>query len=209
VGNCILVANGQGDPAVLTEITDSNSNSYAQTTFNADATQHVEQRVAANSVPSTDLTMTFSYSATSAHGMILMYDIVGAAASPIGAMSIAAGSQSVNADLATVSITPQAQNSVVVFSGVIYSHTTNNLLGGVKWFGDMMVEPLSNGADISLDEADSWGHYYNESDVSTQTATWKIQNNTGGVNGWVTVATEIKSAQAGGDGMAGQAERPL
>lgn len=194
-GNCIQLGIGHGALPTLVSITDSMGNAYSQQTFASDVNQHVEQWLAINTNPANDLLITLTWTGQIAHGMVLIRDIVGAAPQPIGVKGTSSGSQASAGDLSTGSFTPQAQESVIILDGVIFQHTAINMNGGAKWYADMMSENVSDGADISLDEADLWGHYYNGTDVGSATPSWVIQNDiSNGVLGWLCGHLEIMSA---------------
>jgi hypothetical protein len=205
-GDCLVMCGLQGDPAIATSnVTDTNSNGWAVAKSHAAAggtgNGTADVWVAGSSTPSQNLKITVTIgTSVNRIGTIKFYDIVQAAASPVGTTNQYDGNQtSVGSpfDLPWGTFTPSTANSCVIFCGGIFSHTTLLLKGGSGWMSDISTDPASDGSNITLDEADSFGHWYNGATLSAQNVGWNIQNsNASGVGTWVGVAVEIKSAVA-------------
>lgn len=190
---------------LLSTVTDSASNTWASAVSQLDSpAQVVSSQIvyAANATTSnglTNLTFTFNHAVDAGHAMIVLYDITGASASPLGATHGSQGLQSVNANLAMDTITPTQANGLVFNVGSIWGHTTNALTGTGYLF-DAWVNPIDNNAGgviqtpaSYLDMDNPVGHYAN-STTSAVTFTYGFNGTPPptGIQQWSSVSASFK-----------------
>ena len=205
IGDCIYADIWQGDSAKsVSSVTDSLSNSWGSARVTRNVTNgQIEAWTPGHCSTSPDLTVTVTYSAvisTAASGMMIFKDVMGTASSAIGASASANGTQSSAGNLTTSGgsfpISPTGTGSVVMTAVILNSHAVNLLNGGTKWLSDICTYPSADGSDQQLYDCDGSGHYYNGSDLSSQTPVWATQNNTAGVGTWGATALELLAAPA-------------
>lgn len=197
-GNAILITM---DNSVATRrVSDGDNNSYTghNTSFAAQGMGNCDVYLARNVNPNPNLNNLLIEwgGANTVPGFVNVYDIIDADANPEAQFVTAAGTQSVNADLATGTITPLFKSSLVILKTVIVSHTTSDLViptpanGG---FAHLGVLAAADGAGTTLEQDNGHASIEVGGDLSARIPTWSIQHNVGGVGGWGVVMMELKS----------------
>jgi hypothetical protein len=99
--------------------------------------------------------------------MFNLYDITGAATSPLDKATTALGDQGSTGNLTTASITPSTANGLVLNNTAIDFHTLNGIVGS-GFVLDSVVNASDNDAagtngtpDSTLDEDNGFAHVYN------------------------------------------------
>jgi hypothetical protein len=198
-GDCIFADLWQGDSAKsVSSVSDSINGSWPAAIKTANVTNgQIEAWSAGHCSTSTAMTATVTYSAAisaAASGMMIFKDIVGSASSAIGASASNTGNQTSASspfNVASVSITPTAVNSLVMGNIIINSHCVAGLTGS-NFYAGIAVSPDFDGGDQDLFDCDGSGIYLNGASLGSATFTWTTFNsNASGVGTWGATAVEI------------------
>ncbi len=196
-GNLLVAMIGGGYLAcTVTSVADNNNNAWAQAgTTQIQAGNDVTQAFyAGNAATSGNLRLTVHWDATDGDFTFFLYDITGAAASPLDTTGGATGSQS-NAGNLTMpfTISPAAAGELV-FAEVIWDFNTGAGLVGSGWLFDTNT---FDGEDQSgpepIDQNNGWGHYISTG-TSPVTITWKTMYSGLPTGSWSATAVAFKPA---------------
>ncbi len=196
-GNLLVAMIGGGYLAcTVTSVADSNNNAWAQ----AGATQiqagnDVTQAFyAGNATTSGSLTLTVHWSATDGDFTFFLYDVTGAAASPLDTTGGATGAQS-NAGNLTMpfTITPAGAGELL-FTEIIWDYNTGSGLSGSGWLFDTNTfSGESQSGPEPIDQNNGWGHYITTSNASIP-ITWVPMYSGLPTGNWSSVAVAFKPA---------------
>jgi chitodextrinase len=196
-GNLLVAMIGGGYLAcTVTSVADSNNNAWAQ----AGATQiqagnDVTQAFyAGNATTSGNLTLTVHWSATDGDFTFFLYDVTGAAASPLDTTGGATGAQS-NAGNLTMpfTITPAGAGELL-FTEIIWDYNTGSGLAGSGWLFDTNTfSGESQSGPEPIDQNNGWGHYITTSNASIP-ITWIPMYAGLPTGNWSSVAVAFKPA---------------
>jgi hypothetical protein len=146
----------------------------------------------------TNITTTLTHAMDVGHAMLVLFDVTGAATSPLDQIAAAQGVQSSTGNLAMTSLTPTTAHGLVFNVGSIWGHTTNAIVG-TGYIFDAWVNPTDDNVPVTpasfLDMDNPYGHIYN-TNTSTLTFTYGF-NTTGppsGVQQWSSVSAAFKAA---------------
>lgn len=206
VGN-LMVMTSTHDFAIST-LTDGDVNTWDHTQFfGPGGVTQTQTSFAENVTPNTDMTGPTIHWASPMGGVdlgfVTIYDIVGADSSPwTGQYVKNNGTQSVNANLDILTLTPTAAGNLFIIDSLITSHTVDKMVaptvanGGV---GILFDFPDANGGGTTAEDDDFHGYWYTPS-TTPATITLGIQNNAGpptGVGAWTATGMEFKPAATG------------
>jgi hypothetical protein len=189
-----------------TAISDSHSNSWVQigTDVSNGGSGTLQFWYAKNATVTPDMTVTTTESASATDCDFRFYGFQGAATSPLdttigtGGLASATGTQSVNANLTTVSVTPGAQNEIIVS---LLGVNNPQIRGASTAFQANVVYSPQEASIGELDENNGAGVYLNGSSLSSFTFTYTTQSSAG-VGAWAAIAAGFK-APAGSSAGAG------
>lgn len=183
LGTCRLLGTTMANSGVtISSVTDGDGNSWiplATGTFSADS---VQAFVAGNTTVNGTLSVTVNMSAGLPNGIICsLYDIVGAASSPIGA-SASHGLLTTNGTSVSSfpSFTPQSLSGSLIFywfnnqgtgSGQAAVTTAVTVPTGTIWDG---VNFTGKTGGNQFDFGDGWAHLNNNTSTATQSVTWTL-----------------------------------
>jgi len=196
-GNLLVAMIGGGYLAcTVTGVADSNNNAWAQAgATQIQANNDVTQAFYAGSAnTSGDLRLTVHWSATDGDFTFFLYDVTGAAASPLDTTGGATGSQSTAGNLTMpFTITP-AEAGELIFAEVIWDYNTGAGLAGSGWLFDTNT---FDGEDQSgpepIDQNNGWGHYVTTG-TSPVSITWQTQYAGLPTGNWSATAVAFKPA---------------
>jgi len=191
-GNLEVITVGGGNPpALVSSISDSNSNtwklagSYAITTDPVTAIFY-----AATATCSGTQKLTVNWTANSGDQTILYYDVAGASASPLDATASMTGVQGVAGPLTVFSITPTTPSTELIFCSIpVRFNTVTGLLNGFIDSNTFDGESLDGPEPV--DENNGWGHFVTSS-TNPVSVTWTFQSPTEPAQGWAAVAAAFK-----------------
>ena len=192
-GNLIVAAWIGGPTVDVTGITDSNGNTYTVPAATGnDLSGDIQICHADNATPSLGLKLTVSFARTNSNSTLFLYDISGAAASPLDVRANATGKQSGAGNFNGVTITPTTASGVVISAIGVNISSLNGMPSPAGGFFDTTLpNPIpSTGA---VDEDNGWGHFYNTS-ASPVTFSW---SQTLPVDEWASEAVAFKSGTGG------------
>jgi len=196
-GNLLVAMIGGGYTAcTVTGVADNNNNSWAQAgATEIEAGNDVTQAFYAGSANSSgNLRLTVNWSATDGDFTFFLYDITGAAASPLDTARGAAGSESNDGNVTMpFTITP-AETGELIFAEIIWDYNTGAGIVGSGWLFDTNT---FDGEDESgpepIDQNNGWGHYLT-TDTSPVSITWIPVYASAPVGNWSCVAVAFKPA---------------
>jgi hypothetical protein len=192
MGGCFIQAAPLGNVSV-SSITDSNGNSWAK----ADAIElasaaagRVEMWYAADATTSDDLVITLNLSGTQSQSDLMFYDCINmeTVGRVLGSTGTASGFQNVNANLTTVTLTPQRAGGICFNATGVNDHTISGC-ANANFLFDAMVYPAAD-AQRGFDEDNGKCHIFH-TDTSPLTFIYTCQNNVGGVKDWTSVSAEF------------------
>jgi len=196
-GNLLVAMIGGGYVAcTVTGVSDNNGNAWAQAgPTEIQASNDVTQAFYAGSATTSgNLRLTVSWSATDGDFTFFLYDITGAAASPLDTATGGIGSQSSSGNLTMPYTINPAQAGELVFAEVIWDYNTGAGIVGSGWLFDTNT---FDGEDQSgpepIDQNNGWGHYYTTS-TSPVTVTWQTMYAGLNTGNWSSVAVAFKPA---------------
>jgi hypothetical protein len=196
--------------ATIASVTDSNQNTYDVSHLHASPIipyQNAQGVFAGNATTGPALTMTFNWASNNGSGdnMIVLYDVAGAAASPLSGATVADGNQVNPGPVTLGSITPATANGLVFNAAAIDFHTINGVLGtGVVL--DSIVNPLDDDnpgpgtANSTMDEDNAYAHFYNANTnlvsfvYTATTASGNGGENGAGIEIWAAVTLAFKGS---------------
>jgi hypothetical protein len=199
-GNLIIASIGTGNNGSVTAITDSNSNTWQKAGSGITAAPHnMNIWYSASPTVGSTLTLTVTSSSTaSVDTTILLYDVSGAAASPVDTTASASGTQ--NAAVTSINgptITPTTANGLI-FANIQQEfntvNSTSSPTGNLLDSAFFSNEP--NDGPENVDQNGGWSHFYNP-DTSSSTITWGFTVN-GGLQAWASYAAAFKAPPAAG-----------
>jgi len=213
VGNLIHISSENEN--VISGITDGDTNTYQTAAAGADrkllpsGAFGAESWRAINLTPNTDLVtglISFTVVLTVNTGFGAIYDIVGAdtVQGTGGRVQTVTtnGTQNANGDLATVAITPQNQNALIIAACPIEGMTISGVTIPTSANGGVPdVDPFTGqDGNRGMNNDDGWMHWLNGSSTSAVTITYSTQGaGLPGVGGWAAFATEYKALAASDD----------
>ena len=143
-----------------------------------------------NATPSNSATLTLNWNATGdngGHGIVVLYDIAGAAAAPLDQAASLCGNQGTAGNMATITITPTAPNELVIGdTGVAYNTMTGALNGVLADMSYYSGETLSGPSPV--DENDATGAHYYSPNTNPVTFTWTELDGSTPAEGWAAQA---------------------
>lgn len=194
--------------ATIANVTDSNHNTYDVSHLHASPSnpdENAQGFFAGNATTSAALTMTFNWSASGGNGdnMIVLFDVAGAAASPLSAATVADGSQVKQGNVTLGSITPTTANGLVLNAAAIDFHTINGVVG-TGLVLDSIVNPLDDNnpgtptgtPPSNMDEDNAYAHFYNANTSPVSFVYTADSNDGGGVLVWASVTLAFKGSAA-------------
>jgi len=196
-GNLLVAMIGGGYlAATVTNVTDTNHNAWSQ----AGATQiqagndAVQTFYAGNATASGNLGLTVQWSATNGDFTIFLYDVTGAAASPLDTTAGSTGSQSTAGNLTMpFTITPVGANELI-FAEVIWDYNTaSGLAGPGQFFDTNTFDGESQSGPEPIDQNNGWGHVITN-DNSTVGFTWTVMYSGLPTGNWAGMAAAFKAA---------------
>ena len=197
-GNLLVFTMAQGSDDSLSGIADGNGNSYTQLSGSPLANGPggtVRLYYVANATTSSTMSMTLTFASAPPFGSdFVVYDVTGAAASPLDTSNTALGIQTSAGDLATVSITPAGSGELVIAHGDQNDGTITGLVGSgylfdhPTWVGQDEGGAGGAGTEFTLDA--QAGHYYT-ADGTPLTFVW---TETRTVLEWQTIVAAFKGA---------------
>ena len=192
-GNLIVAAWIGGPTVDVTGITDSNGNTYTVPAATGnDLSGDIQICHADNATPSLGLKLTVSFARTNSNSTLFLYDISGAAASPLDVRANATGKQSGAGNFNGVTITPTTASGVVISAIGVDVSSLNGMPGPTGGFFDTTLpNPIPSTGVV--DEDNGWGHFYNTS-ASPVTFSW---SQTQPVDEWASEAVAFKSGTGG------------
>jgi chitodextrinase len=195
-GNLLVGMIGGGNLAcTVTSVTDTNSNAWAQagpTEIQAgnDATQAY---YAGNATTSGNLVLTVHWSDTDGDFTFFLYDVTGAAASPLDTATGATGAQSSSGNLTMpYTITPAGAGELV-FAEVVWDYNTGSGMGSGWLFDTNTFSGESESGPEPVDQNNGWGHYVTTG-TSPVSVTWIPMFAGQAVGDWSSVAVAFKPA---------------
>jgi hypothetical protein len=195
-GNLLVAMIGGGIACTVTSITDTNENTWTQAGANqiqAEGNDTVEAYYAGNAT-SGNLGLTVNWSATDGDQTIFLYDVTGAASSPLDTSAGSSGSQSVAGNLTMpFTITPAEANEII-FEEVIWDNNTGSgLVGQGQFFDTNTFDGESASGPEPVDQNNGWGHA-----ITTSTApvgiTWETMYSGLQTGNWAGMAAAFKPA---------------
>jgi hypothetical protein len=196
-GNLLVAMIGGGYLAcTVTSVADNNNNAWAQAgTTQIQAGNDVTQAFYAGSATTSgNLRLTVHWDATNGDFSFFLYDITGAAASPLDTFGGATGSQSTAGNLTMpFTITP-AQAGELVFAEVIWDYNTGAGLVGSGWLFDTNTFDGENQSGPEpIDQNNGWGHYITTG-TSPVSITWQTMYAGLPTGSWSGTAVAFKPA---------------
>jgi hypothetical protein len=166
----------------ITNITDSNGNTWYQVGSVLSNGGDVQLWYAPNATPSLSLTITMTMGTLTSlnYDSMQFYDVSGAATSPLGNTGTNTGSQGTGGNLTVSNIlTPAKANGLCIFEIVVESQS----IWGISAPSASSYNPP--------DQNNGWADYYNP-DTSTISVTWTT--NGSAVQAWAMRATEFQAS---------------
>jgi hypothetical protein len=196
-GNLLVAMIGGGFySGTVTSLTDTNSNTWQQT----GTTQVIENNdtafvyYAGNATSSGNLALTLHWTTTDGDFTIFLYDVAGAAASPLDTTAGNTGTQTSAGNLTVpFTITPAGAGELL-FTEIIWDFNTGAGLSGAGWFFDTNTFSGENQSGPEpIDQNNGWGHYITTSS-SPVSMTWEVMYSGLTVGNWASVAVTFKPA---------------
>ncbi len=192
-GNLLVAMIGGGYLAcTVTGVTDTNSNAWTQagTTQIQAGNDVVQAYYAGNSTTSGNLGLTVHWSATDGDFNIFLYDVVGAAASPLDTTAGGTGFQSAAGNLTMpFTITPAGAGELI-FAEVIWDYNTGSGLAGAL-FDTNTFDGESQSGPEPIDQNNGWGHLFT-TNTSTLGFTWNVMYAGLPTGNWAGMAVAFK-----------------
>jgi len=201
-GGLIVVAAQPGEFIGLSSITDTKGNTYTQDPNSPVNFNPINTALfyAANATPAQALKLTLNWASPKNFGAgVTFYDITNAATSPRVTSAAATGTQTVNGNLTTVSITPAGANELVIWSGDQDNETIYGLVGAGYLFDmPVWINPKQdlNGTGGANNEftLDAMQGHYNTTDGSPVMFVLTESPGDGlGLQRWVALAVAFKA----------------
>ncbi len=177
-GNLLVAMIGGGDESeTITSMTDTNNNTWSQagSTFIAPNSDTVQTYYAGNATSSSNLGLTLNWTGTSGDFTIFLYDVTGAANSPLDTTTGATGNQdSTNGTLTTPYTLAPAQSGELIFTDIMWEFNTATGLTsnpGTSYFDTNTFSGESLSGPEPVDENNGWGHVISTS-TSPISFTW-------------------------------------
>ena len=195
-GNLLVAMIGGGIACRVTSITDTNQNTWTQAGANqiqAGGNDTVGAYYAGNAIPG-NLALTVHWSASDGDQTIFLYDVTGAASSPLDTTAGSSGSQSVAGNLTTpFTITPAEANEII-FEEVIWDYNTGSgLVGQGQFFDTNTFDGESQSGPEPVDQNNGWGHAITTS-TNPVGITWETMYSGLATGNWAGMAAAFKPA---------------
>jgi hypothetical protein len=196
-GNLLVAMIGGGYlAATVTSVVDTNNNAWAQ----AGATQvmagndAVQAYYAGNATTSGSLGLTVHWTATDGDFTFFLYDVAGAAASPLDTTAGGTGFQQTSGNVTMpFTITP-ATAGELLFAEVIWDYNTaSGLAGPTSFFDTNTFDGESQSGPEPVDQNNGWGHILTTS-TATLTITWQTMYSGLPTGDWAGLAVAFKPA---------------
>ncbi len=196
-GNLLVAMIGGGYVAcTVTGVSDNSGNAWAQAgPTEIQASNDVTQAFYAGSATTSgNLRLTVHWSATDGDFSFFLYDITGAAASPLDTATGGIGSQSSSGNLTMPYTINPAQAGELVFAEVIWDYNTGAGIVGSGWLFDTNTFDGENQSGPEpIDQNNGWGHYYTTG-TSPVSVTWQTMYAGLPTGSWSSVAVAFKPA---------------
>jgi hypothetical protein len=192
-GNLVVAMLGGGLGCTVTGINDTSHNPWNQAgAVETTGNDTVQTYYAGNATTSGGLTLTLQWSSANGDFTVLLYDVTGAATSPLDTTAGGTGDQAVAQNLTVpFTLTPAGANELI-FTDVIWDFNTAAGLSGGLFDSDTYDGESENGP-APIDENNGWGHK-----LTTGTAaigfTWNVSFGALPVGPWAGMAAAFKSA---------------
>jgi len=199
-GNLLVAMIGGGDESeTITSMTDTNNNTWSQagSTFIAPNSDTVQTYYAGNATSSSNLGLTLNWTGTSGDFTIFLYDVTGAATSPLDTATGATGNQdSTNGTLTVPYTLTPAQSGELIFTDIMWDFNTAMGLSSnteTSYFDTNTFSGESLSGPEPVDENNGWGHviYTGTTAISF---TWSQLSNTLPAGNWASMAVAFLPA---------------
>ena len=199
-GNLLVAMIGGGDESeTITSMTDTNNNTWSQagSTFIAPNSDTVQTYYAGNATSSSNLGLTLNWTGTSGDFTIFLYDVTGAASSPLDTATGATGNQdSTNGTLTVPYTLTPAQSGELIFTDIMWDFNTAAGLSSnteTSYFDTNTFSGESLSGPEPVDENNGWGHviYTGTTAISF---TWSQLSNTLPAGNWASMAVAFLPA---------------
>ncbi len=194
-GNLLVAMVGGGNPPnQVLNLTDSNGDTWISAPNTTQSTNDpgVQAFYAANAKSSANLALTATWTNSGGDQTIFLYDVAGAAASPLDVGTGATGTQTIAGDLTVFSLTPASSGELVFVQTVWRFNTGAGLAGSGQFFDANSFDGESQSGPEPVDENNGWGHVLTTS-ASPVTFTWIPQFGGLAFDGWAGNAMAFKA----------------
>ncbi len=193
-GNLLIASVGTGNGGSVTGITDNKGNTWVKAGAGIASTPHTMNIFyAASPTVGTDLVLTVTSSDNVSDTTILLYDVTGAAASPLDTTASNSGNQTTAVNsLNGPTITPTTSNGLVLANIQQETNTENGISSPSGGFFDSSLysDESLNGPE-NVDQNGGWLHY-NNPNTSAITVTWTFLANAV-LGRWASYAAAFKA----------------
>jgi hypothetical protein len=194
-GNLLVAMMGGGNNScVITGMSDTNGNSWHQ----AGATQviagndTVQAFYAGSASSSSNLALTVNWSASDGDFTIFLYDVTGAAASPLDTTAGATNTQTTAGNLTMpFNITPAGANELIFAETVWDYNTGSGMLPSGSFFDTNTFDGESQSGPEPVDENNAWGHIIT-ANTAPVSITWQVMFGGLPVQNWAGMAVAFK-----------------
>jgi len=161
-----MIGGGTNEPTpeTVTSMNDTNNNTWTQagSSFIDLNNDLVQTYYAGNAASSNNLGLTVNWSGSSGDFTILLYDVTGAATSPLDTTNGASGEQASTSGTLTVPYTfTPAQSGELIFTDLMWGFNTATGLSfnvGTGYFEASMISGQSLNGPEPVEENNGWGH---------------------------------------------------
>lgn len=196
-GNLLIAAVIDNETYNVSSITDTAGNAWASTgpVVTNSAGGDLQIFYAPNATTGSILTGTFHMTGPAEHqSNVMLFDVVGAATSPLDLIATNFGSQTSAGNLTAGSIKPTTANGLVIAESGFQSNTCTGTSPNIGYFVSANTSPEFS--DNPVNQNNCWNVYYNK-DTNPETYTWTTMG--GPVNPWTFYAAAFKGAPSGPD----------
>ena len=194
-GNLLVAMVGGGNPPnKVLSLTDSAGNNWTSAPNTTQSTNDpgVQAFYAANATSSPNLALTASWTNSGGDQTFFLYDVAGAAASPLDVGTGSTGTQTVAGNLTVFSITPASAGELIFVQTVWRFNTGAGLAGLGQFFDANSFDGESQSGPEPVDENNGWGHVFTTS-TAPVTFTWTPQFAGLPFDGWAGNAVAFKA----------------
>lgn len=191
-GNLIAFATNESSPVInITSVTDNNGNTYSKV---EDDPSEPQFWYASNATADANLKLTLNIAGTPAGSTVVLYDIIGAATSPLDAHhGVPAQADNGGANISnSPSISPASANGLTIASVSLGTGPSSGLNTGSPAGAIFDLVYYRGEKDFdTMDNADGKGHVYN-TDLSQENWNWVIANG-GATTNYSSMAVHFKA----------------